>query len=204
MKMDYYLKLDDKPGKKAPGVDEGQIKYCGANCVTADVHVVSTKTQKVWVTLNTWRIETMPSSCMSEQDVYHSIQPLPNEDWAFLEANEGGTTQIGPFSMKAGEYETFSIAVAPDNRRPADWSIVAWGESGQVFVYNADGTETQHWARSESMKKIGVQGTRPKFDSSKLKQMARPNQETPPDKPDVPNPVTPDPPKFNPMNLFKK
>lgn len=44
MKMDYFLKLDDKPGKKAPGVDEYQIEYCGPNCVTADVHVVSTKT----------------------------------------------------------------------------------------------------------------------------------------------------------------
>ena len=53
------------------------------------------------------------------------------------------------------------------------------------------------------MKKIGVQGTRPKFEMHKLKRMERPNQKTPPEKPDVPNPVTPDPPKFNPMNYFK-
>lgn len=86
----------------------------------------------------------MPSSCKSDEyeNLHHSILPTPDDSMAFLKANKGGTLQIGPFAMKAGEYETFSIAVAPDNKRPADWSIVAWGESGQVFVYNADGTET--------------------------------------------------------------
>ena len=55
MQMDYYLKLDDKAGKKSKKVHPDQVRRCGSNCITHDLHVVSTKDQRVWISLNTWR-----------------------------------------------------------------------------------------------------------------------------------------------------
>ena len=44
MQMDYYLKLDDKPSsKKAEHVWKTQLDDCSPNCITHDIHVVSTK-----------------------------------------------------------------------------------------------------------------------------------------------------------------
>ena len=45
--------------------------------------------------------------------------------------------------MKAGEYQTVSVALQLGNTKaPADWSVVAWGEYDDVYVYNDDGTES--------------------------------------------------------------
>ena len=99
----------------------------------------------------------MPRSCKDAERKYHAIYPSPVGEIAETSANYGGTIQVGPFAMNAGEYQTFSLTLAHNNKRPADWSVVAWGETGQVYVYNADGSETQHWARGPSMKKFGVE-----------------------------------------------
>ena len=47
---------------------------------------------------------------------------------------------------------------------PKDWSLVAWGENGEVFVNNADGSASNHWAKGDSMKRFGPQGPRPAFN----------------------------------------
>ena len=107
MHMDYYLKLDDKPSsKKAEHVWKRQLNECSPNCITHDIHVVSTKTQRVWISLNTWRKATMPDGCLDESEParFHSIYPTPEDTDAYLYAGRGGSVQLGPFAMKAGQF----------------------------------------------------------------------------------------------------
>ena len=59
-----------------------------------------------------------------------------------------------------------------------------------------------HFAKSDSMKKVGVQGKRPKFDLRKLKPMPLPNQPKLPKKVEVPNPTTPAAPVYDPRPRF--
>ena len=83
MKMDYYLKLEEpskeggsmgKVGKffdsrdndapKKTGQSDRSKSTCGVNCFMHNFHVVSTQAQRVWVSLHTWRKETMPDGCL--------------------------------------------------------------------------------------------------------------------------------------------
>ena len=108
--MDYYLKLDDNSSpvdkalvkSKSDGVKE-LVRYCGENCVLHDLHVVSMKAQKVWISLNTWREKTMPKGCRTaENNDYHGIYPSPTQEMGKMGANSGGTLQLGPYTFEQG------------------------------------------------------------------------------------------------------
>ena len=88
---------------------------------------------------------------------------------------------------------------------PKDWSLVAWGEDGDVFVYNLDGSESSHWAMGGSMmKKYGPKKDRPNFGIEGLKHIKIPNM-PPPQKETVwPPERTPDPPKYSPGRRFRE
>ena len=71
-------------------------------------------------------------------------------------------------------------------------------------MYNADGSESAHWAKSESMAKLGTQGLRkPTFTPQGKEKIKMPNQDPPAEKKVVPNPVTPPMPKWYPERRFK-
>ena len=81
---------------------------------------------------------------------------------------------------------------------PKDWSFVAWGEHSQVYVYNADGSQSAHWSRSPTMMKFGPDN-RPDFSTDGKKKIKMPNRAKPPAKVEKPLPKpTPDPPKQHP------
>ena len=71
-------------------------------------------------------------------------------------------------------------------------------------MYNADGSESAHWAKSKSMAKLGTQGLRkPTFTTQGKEKIKMPNQDPPAEKKVVPNPVTPPMPKWYPERRFK-
>lgn len=88
------------------------------------------------------------------------------------------------------------------NGRPKDWSAVAWGEKGAVYVYNKDGTDSQHFAKSAKMKKYGPTDKPAAFDKASLTKIKKPNQKKPAAKVEVPAPDVPLPPPYNPMKKF--
>ena len=95
MKMDYFLKLDDKSSKaevnKADSHKKKLLDRCGPNCIMHDLHVVSTKAQKVWVSLNTWRSDTLVKDCLTAtDDQYHGVYPSPLKSREYMLANRGG------------------------------------------------------------------------------------------------------------------
>ena len=67
------------------------------------------------------------------------------------------------------------VALQLEGFAPKDWSLVAWGEHGDVFVYNANGSASSHWAMGDSMKKLGPQGAKPIFSTEGLTEMKMPN-----------------------------
>ena len=48
----------------------------------------------------------MPDGCLDESEPkrYHSIYPTPEDKWAYIYAGKGGSVQLGPFAMKAGQF----------------------------------------------------------------------------------------------------
>ena len=204
MKMDYYLKLDDKADpERETNMSSFLKRSCGKNCILHDLHVVSKKAQKVWVSLNTWRAATMPDGCMSQnRDATNFLYPTPNRRWEMVASDYGGMMQAGPYAFEADTYLTVSIALQLSGDVPKDWSVVAWGESGDVFVYNVDGSESSHWAMGDSMKRFGAQ-TKPAFSTEGLTELKLPNMNSQPKQTVVPNPVTPDPPKIDPVKKFR-
>ena len=84
MKMDYYLKIGDTPGTALTDSASDDLKYvskkCGPDCILAEVVVVSTEAQRVWVSLNTWSSETMPETCWKNNSAESKsyITPTPH------------------------------------------------------------------------------------------------------------------------------
>lgn len=73
-------------------------------------------------------------------------------------AVDGGSLEVGPFDFTANGFQTFTIGMHfPDlnGDKVKDWSLVAWGESGDVYVYNTDGSATDDWGKSASMRRLG-------------------------------------------------
>ena len=55
-------------------------------------------------------------------------------------SEEGGSFQAGPYDFTENGYLTFTIGLQSVDIRDElkDWSFVAWGEKGDVYVYNLD------------------------------------------------------------------
>ena len=63
---------------------------------------------------------------------------------------------------------------------PKDWSFVAWGETSEVHVHNADGSQSDHWARSDKMKRSFGPKKRPAaFEKNGKTKIAMPNRTKP-------------------------
>ena len=84
------------------------------------------------------------------------------------------------------------MAVSFAEELPTDWSLVAWGESSEVYVYNDDGSESEHFAKSERMKQYGPKD-KPALDLSKLKKFDWLLQPEPTEPEEVPDPQVPKP-----------
>ena len=59
-----------------------------------------------------------------------------------------------------------------------DWSLVVWGDKGPVYVYNKDGSKTNDWGKSDSMKKLasGPKGKPAAWNSAGKEAMPVPNE----------------------------
>ena len=135
---------------------------------------------------------------------YHTIYPDPTNARFRSLGEKGGTIQVGPFSFLEGGYQVFTIGVAAEGpKRPKDWSVSAWGETGQVYVYGPSGTESASWGMSSHMAKYGAKN-RPPLVIGDLKKIKKPNQDPEPPQVEVPNPVVPDPPKYSIKKDLKK
>ena len=59
-----------------------------------------------------------------------------------------------------------------------DWSLVVWGSEGAVYVYNKDGSKTDDWGKSDSMKKLanGPKGKPRAWNPAGKEAMQNPNE----------------------------
>ena len=178
MKMDYYMMLDDKSKNKPKAGVQTQISdSCGANCLLHEVTVVSSKAQKVWVQLNLWNEKTMGKDCPKDaKDKYHTIYPSPTGSRLRMQGETGGTLQVGPYSFSENGYQVFSIGIVSEgSKRPKDWSVSAWGENGDVYVYGPTGAaESASWGMSSHMAKYGAK-SKPALNTANLKKIKNPN-----------------------------
>ena len=130
--------------------------------------VVSPVAQKVWITFTTWDDDVLPKECTGGYDktdrhyikspagTYHSHRPLP-----------GGPIQLDPFVFQANSYSDFEFHFnVGDKSNPNDWSVVAWGENGPVYLYNKDGVESSHWDTSAKHRKPPSDSKPAKWDST--------------------------------------
>mmetsp|Transcript_21638 Transcript_21638/g.28981 ORF Transcript_21638/g.28981 Transcript_21638/m.28981 type:complete len:87 (-) Transcript_21638:563-823(-) len=77
------------------------------------------------------------------------LYPNLEEDIAVGDLTSGGTLQVGPFNFDGNAYMKFQVGLSlSEGKIPKDWSLVAWGDSGPVYVYNSDGSTTSNFAMS--------------------------------------------------------
>ena len=72
----------------------------------------------------------------------------PERKWKRLwtTVDQGGPIQFGPLKFGANTYEDMEVHFnVGDGSNPADWSVVAWGESGPVYVHNTGADASDHW-----------------------------------------------------------
>ena len=86
--------------------------------------------------------------------MWNSVHPTPYDKTVYQPVEAGGTLQLGPFNFDSNSYQDFKVALAIGHGAlPKDWSFVAWGENGPVYVYNQNGSATSNFA-------MGVNGSR--------------------------------------------
>ena len=147
----------------------------------------------------------MPGSCVAETKNVHVIYPTPNNVEHHLPAGQGGTAQLGPFNFQANSYQTFTVGLNFSGTKiPKDWSVTAWGENGNVFVYNADSSATDNFGRSPSMQKLGPQKKPAKWEEKGKKPLDMAKQPKPQKLTEVKNPTTPIVPVQHPEKKFAK
>lgn len=120
-------------------------------------------------------------------------------------AKKGGSLQIGPFDFTADGFQTFTIGMQFTglNNKVKDWSLVAWGENSDVYVYNLDGSATDDWGKSTSMRELGPNNKPAKWVPAGKTAIASPNRKA--EKlTEVPNPKTPKPKTQQPEKAFAK
>ena len=182
MKFDYYLKYNDQTAgpRTVPERDpqKAVIEYCDGPCAIHQLVVHSKTKQKVWVSLNFWRAKTMPDACSKNvpENKYHVIHPSPTGSIKKANVNRGGTTQLGPFNFDADTFQTFTLGLNwQGTHHPHDWSITVYGQSGDVFVYNLDGSKTMEWGKSASMAKLGPKSKPASWNATGKTELTIPN-----------------------------
>mmetsp|Transcript_3792 Transcript_3792/g.4355 ORF Transcript_3792/g.4355 Transcript_3792/m.4355 type:complete len:171 (+) Transcript_3792:1096-1608(+) len=139
MKHDYFLKLNDttKPN--------GTKSWCGAKCTRHKIAVWSKVAQQVYVTANTWDNRGSPGKCNEKatHPLKSSIGPAPSGSYFTFHYD---SRQLPAMEFKENEMKYFSIELDfSDPKLPKDWSVTAWGASGDALVYHMDGLQTDHF-----------------------------------------------------------
>ena len=83
----------------------------------------------------------MPKQCKGgySKDDYHYLR-TPDGKWLRHHVMWGGPLQLDPMVFQANSYDEMEVHFnVGDRSNPSDWSVVAWGESGPVYVYHNDG-----------------------------------------------------------------
>ena len=106
------------------------------------------------------------------------IYPSPHGEVITQPSEKGGGFQAGPYDFTENGYLTFTIGVQTVDRDNSlkDWSFVAWGESGDVYVYHTDGSKTDDWGKSKNMKKLGPKNKPEKWNAQGKTAMEKPNK----------------------------
>ena len=146
MKFDYYLALDEKATEPVHPTDPQK------KGVKHSFKIVSTEAQRMWVGFTTYDHNILNKNCgktfLANKKLSNAVMPTAESDYNVMmrSANKGGSINMDmPYGMKANEYLDFNIWVTPNPDGANDWSIVAWGEKGPVYVYEAEGKETKKW-----------------------------------------------------------
>ena len=168
MKFDYFLMTNDDV--KTPSDIKKRINGIKSK-MPLSMHkltIVSPVAQKVWVTFTTWDSKAMPDQCSGGygKNERHYIRS-PDDSWHSHDPVRGGPFQFDPVSMQANSYEDMEIHFnVGDKSNPTDWSVVAWGETGPVYVYHNDGKKTAHWPTDPKHRKP-ASGKPATWDSTK-------------------------------------
>ena len=122
---DHFLMLDDKTDSP------GQWSWCGKTCTRHSLIVSSRVEQDVYLTVNLWEARSYPTEC-KRRNKYHSVYV---EGKKSVDMWRDGSQEVKPIRMKANtpkkimiEFDWARECVTPD------WSLVAWGEFGEVSV----------------------------------------------------------------------
>ena len=123
----------------------GKFQSCGSKCSRHELTLTSDVDQTVWLTAHTWHERCMSYECdrNSPNGANHAVK-LGDEYWERRFWNLNGDLQFDPFVMRAGE----SIDIVAEwnwsdrNVVAKDWSIVAWGETGNLSVTHNKGTKS--------------------------------------------------------------
>ena len=135
----------------------------------------------------------------------YAIYPSPEGSVMQGDAKKGGSRQIGPFDFTADGFQTFTVGMQfiGLNNQVKDWSLVAWGESGDVYVYNLDGSKTDDWGKSANMRKLGPNNKPASWNPAGKNAIKEPNRKA--EKlTKVANPKTPKPEAQQPEKAFAK
>lgn len=127
-----FLKLDDNSQAENPGVKSN----CGPECTNHSLTLTSAVDQTVYLTAHTWDKRGIADSCESVTDKKHYLWL---EGSGAAQFKHGGRS-ISPFQMTAGESVTVNTEWNfTDANVAKDWSVVAWGEMGDLTLTHDGG-----------------------------------------------------------------
>ena len=110
------------------------------------------------------------------------IYPDPSGEVTTNRGEKGQSAlQAGPYEFTKDGFLTFTISFETVDKQEKlrDWSFVAWGESGEVYVYKTDGSKTSDWGKSTSMEDLGPQNKPETWDPVGKNAMRMPNKQRP-------------------------
>lgn len=58
------------------------------------------------------------------------------------DADKGGNWEMGEYTFTKDSYLDVELFLALGPNQPRDFSVVAWGETGPVYVYREDGAKS--------------------------------------------------------------
>ena len=120
-----------------------------------------------------------------------------------MSVKKGGTIQLGPYNFDADTFQTFTLGLNwQGTYHPHDWSVTVYGQSGDVFVYNLDGSKTMEWGKSRSMAKLGPKSKPASWAPAGKTELTIPNRQKEPTKTVVRANRTPAAPQQHPEKNF--
>ena len=130
---DYFLKLDDDGTGSTPG----SYRWCGSSCTRHKLTIKSDVDQTIWVAAHTWDRRGIPSACRKDMKP-HSIEA----EWMSYVMNfRYGAADLDTYEIKANQETVITTewnwAELEDISK--DWSVVVWGDKGNVSIKHNDG-----------------------------------------------------------------